>query len=454
MQYLKHIKYTLLICLFGFNLLQAQNKSNLLPFGCQPNFYQLKENQLCILTKQFDGKFWFQPILEPFSFQVSAIGLHAQEGLMYILNKDNGHILKLGKLGNLEDLGLPKSKMDEVFPYKGLTVGELARDYFFVYNQEDKNLYKIDLKTFYFEKVLQFVGEDFTNISFDAQTEELLCIDAANKLLKIQIYSKEVKIEKGLVQLPSGRAGMGSIWSTVDGRWFVGRMQNAQIYEVNLTNNQISQITTNPRQTVEDGTSCPYAEAPSFLDKELLKLYTEPYVDERLTWIKWSDRGGLDIDHYELEKSTGGHFWELLARKPSASNGLSRMNPYSGLDKSPSSKLNYYRLKQVFKYGSQQYSQTILKAKDTTVWQEPFISISPNILFKQSSTSLLCNGLEGEELILTIKDSYGQQVFKTMDKVLNPQIVLTIPTQDLVEGGYTLKVTCSKGVFIEHFLKL
>lgn len=454
MHYLIYIKVVLFLLLIGCRPIQAQKKINLEPFGCQPNFYQLKKNQLCVLSQRFDGTVWFQPILEPFSFPVSAMGLHAEEGLIYILNKKNGHLLKLGKLGKLEDLGLPKSNDSEPFPYDGVTLGAIGENYFFVYNQLTKSLYSINLATMIFRKagVGPFFDANFVNISFDPASRQFICIDAVAKVLKIPLYGAGAKMEKNLPKLPSGRSGLGSIWSTKNGRWFVGRRQNTELYEINLEEDKTDRVATKLEQTIEDGTSCPYAAAPPFLDQELLNFYTTPYPDNRLNSVKWSDKGGLDIDYYELEKSTDGRFWQTVVQKPSASNGLPRVNPYSALDKSPSPQLNYYRLKQVSNYGSEQYSPTILKSKDSTVWEKPFITLSPNALFNVSSTSLICNGLQGQVLEIRIEDSFGQQVFETKAKVLSTQMLFTLPIQNLRKGIYNLKAICAKGAFVQRFL--
>ncbi|MCP4439038.1 MAG: hypothetical protein GY810_08865 [Aureispira sp.] len=415
----------------------------------------MKENQLCVLSQRFDGQLWFQPVLEPFNFRVSALGLNSSDGLIYLLNKENGHLLRVGKLGKIEDLGLPKAKeADSDFPYENITVGEIGGDYFCMYNKKTKSLYSIDLKNNQFSILGEFAGDEFTNIAYNVEQEQFVCVDATNRVLIIHPYLKESKMVGKMPRLPSGRAGIGNIWSTAEGRWFIGRMQNASLYELNLVEVQSQSLSTNLGIVVGDATSCPHAATPAFLDKDILNFYIEPYADNRLTSIKWADRGGLDIDRYEIEKSIDGRFWQMIDQKPSASNGIARMTPYVGLDKLPSKTLNYYRLKKVKDYGGQYYSHSILEIEDPQLIGKPFVTLAPNVVYMTSSTSLMCNGLEGEILTVEIEDSYGQQRFRTIYMVLSAQATFALPTKGLKTGVYTLNIKCTGKNFYKKLLVL
>jgi uncharacterized repeat protein (TIGR03803 family) len=99
-------------------------------------------------------------------------------------------------------------------------------------------------------------------------------------------------------------------------------------------------------------------------------LFTAVKGDTKVL-LQWNTENEINLERYELEKSTNGRTFYKLSETAAKGNNI---NAYTATDNSPVNGVNYYRLKCIDKNGAYRYS-SILKADFT---KKHLVSIIPN----------------------------------------------------------------------------
>jgi hypothetical protein len=148
--------------------------------------------------------------------------------------------------------------------------------------------------------------------------------------------------------------------------------------------------------------------------------------------LNWSTQNEVNNDRFEIERSSDGiSFTKTGSVKAMQTNGTKQ---YSFTDNLPLNGTNYYRIKQVDKDGSYQYSsiQKIDLAAIAKRW-----SLFPNPA-KNNTTLFALNNYN--KATIAVHDLNGKIVYQsTINKIVAGQ-QLTIPLQRLTKGVYVVKI--------------
>jgi hypothetical protein len=113
-------------------------------------------------------------------------------------------------------------------------------------------------------------------------------------------------------------------------------------------------------------------DAQTVLNVELISFYG--LAQEGLNKLYWSTASEINNSHFNLQRSANGLDWENIVRIEGAGTTYFRQD-YHHMDRSPFQGINYYRLQQVDKDGTVDYSNTIILHQEKE--REPFV-LYPN----------------------------------------------------------------------------
>jgi carboxypeptidase T len=153
----------------------------------------------------------------------------------------------------------------------------------------------------------------------------------------------------------------------------------------------------------------------------------------RLTWEAITDE---QHDYFEIEKSANGSSFTSIGRGPSVA-------PYWGIDTSPFSGNNFYRIKQVDKNGTISYSSIINVYFGPGLFN---VSVYPNPVTDILNVKI--NSAITEQYVISISDMAGRKIFE--EKVFSSAsgIQSTIDLRKQASQLFILTVTNSKNEIV------
>ena len=149
--------------------------------------------------------------------------------------------------------------------------------------------------------------------------------------------------------------------------------------------------------------------------------------------LQWNSYVGNELDYFEAERSADGHSWQLLGIVDLPTDATNRFT-YSFLDDSPNKGLNYYRVKQVLKDGTTQYTEV----QSLNIVQTSTIAGFPNPVYDRIN---IAPDEEVEEFCFELKDLLGKIVRKGCNQLL-------VDVYDLPTGTYMLSFYHTNGKLI------
>lgn len=208
-----------------------------------------------------------------------------------------------------------------------------------------------------------------------------------------------------------------------------------------LTLGSFSEVTsTNPSiiLTQNNGGTAVTLEVAEILPVELINFSADR--TERGTLLKWQTATEINNEGFEIERSHDGGNWSKLGFV--RGNGISyEFAAYTFLDESPSTGVNYYRLKQMDYDGKFEYSN-IVSSQFGSVQSN--IASYPNpvkdVLFLELDTAA-----EGVEISLF--DSNGRVLW------MSKRAVSQIPFEAFDSGVYFLEITTASGKSMQKIIK-
>jgi hypothetical protein len=153
---------------------------------------------------------------------------------------------------------------------------------------------------------------------------------------------------------------------------------------------------------------------------------------EKTVDLKWTTASEKNNDFFTLEKSKEGAVYKEITKVKGAGNSSSVLH-YSSVDPDPFFGVSYYRLKQTDYDGTFSYSKSVFINIDKE--DEFSIRIVPNPF---SSETTLLSGKNFKDAILTVYNSFGQQVKQI--KNISGQTI-TLYRDNLASGLYFIQVT-------------
>lgn len=152
--------------------------------------------------------------------------------------------------------------------------------------------------------------------------------------------------------------------------------------------------------------------------------------------LNWSVQSSFNNDYYEIERSNDGvHFAKIGT--VNAVNGAN-VKQYSFTDNLPLNGTNYYRIKQVDKDGSYQYSQTKKVSMSDVIrhW-----NIYPNPA-KDKATLYSLNNYNKTDI--SVCNLNGKIVYHTTVSNVMANQSINIPVNNLSKGVYVIKIVTDK----------
>ncbi|MEP6683537.1 MAG: alpha-amylase family glycosyl hydrolase [Parafilimonas sp.] len=160
--------------------------------------------------------------------------------------------------------------------------------------------------------------------------------------------------------------------------------------------------------------------------------------------LKWSTQSETNNDRFEVERSNDGvSFTKIASINASQTSGTQH---YSFPDNNPLNGISYYRIKQVDKDGSYQYSsiQKINLADVVKRW-----NIYPNPAKNKATVYALSNYTRAD---ISVADLRGKIVYHVSMNNVNANQQINIPVQQLAKGIYVIKISTEQNTDTQKLL--
>jgi hypothetical protein len=152
--------------------------------------------------------------------------------------------------------------------------------------------------------------------------------------------------------------------------------------------------------------------------------------------VNWVALNEMNIDRYEVEKSSDAVNFKTVAHSTALNNGMPQTN-YSTTDVSPFDGNNYYRIKVFAKDGSVNYSAIVnvnISGGKTS------IRIMPNPVHNRTA-NLQLNNLSAGKYQLLVYNSVGQQVYsKTIEHAGGSSVQQLVLPPTVKPGTYIIQI--------------
>ena len=254
-----------LVCLTSYNIVLGHSDLNNDPttpsstcdnISCEPGFYQTADNDGKLYIYDFDGQELGFTLVTTFGFRVNATAFNIQDGLLYTISRDDGHLIQFDTNGSWVDLGdtnINDNLISGSFDNSGN---------FYVVSGSGRNIYRIDVTTNTFVDV-----PISTNVEFDAS--DFVYVECENKFYGVGrdgfLYVFDL-VDSSVTSIAlSGlneTGAYGAAFTDVNGTLYVSNNSSGNIYRIDFANNAATFLITGPSVGVNDGASCPCAEAP------------------------------------------------------------------------------------------------------------------------------------------------------------------------------------------------
>ncbi|MDQ3048276.1 MAG: T9SS type A sorting domain-containing protein [Bacteroidota bacterium] len=172
---------------------------------------------------------------------------------------------------------------------------------------------------------------------------------------------------------------------------------------------------------------------------ELLSF--EAHLNVNQVDLKWATSSETNNDFYTIEKSRDGQSFEFVTQVDGAGNSTSYIE-YFDIDRSPYQGVSYYRLKQTDFNGKFSYSSIVPVEYNTNT--ESDISIFPNPGEVGSSSYIIFNEFQGEEVLVVVRDIAGKELYAKIIVVAFDNEISAIDTEGKLAKGTYLITASSK----------
>lgn len=446
MRQLTYRIFFVLILIGTQSIAQKKTINKSYDFSCTTGLYQLIDNQLNVLSVNGSGAIAWVPILPEFERPLSALAYCEEDGFMYSFDTATHELLRIYKSGAIQPLWVPVEEKSGVLLNAQLTKGALIEGVFCAYAPEEDRLYWVNINTGKFVKSYNPISGAFTNLAYHPIKKMLYSIGAKSRIQYLDPETKDIAIGKRIIDLPEVYSSKGTnTWMTKDGRIFVTRSGGTYFAEINEADRMRYRYKSLLTKTIGDGTSCSAADAPAFIQADVLELRLDKPKQDRimLYWIGVHEHSNA---RYILEHSLNHKEWTESAQKPSI--GLNNyQNPYGARVPFQANQDNYYRLKKVYKDGNRvAYSPSVLILKEPTKAQ--FV-LSPKVLLGRKNLSLYANASKGKRVQVLIKNAYNEVVFNQNYQLLAREVTLSLALESLANGMYQVEIISPEGIYRE-----
>ncbi|HEX8332163.1 MAG TPA: choice-of-anchor D domain-containing protein, partial [Segetibacter sp.] len=152
--------------------------------------------------------------------------------------------------------------------------------------------------------------------------------------------------------------------------------------------------------------------------------------------VEWTSVTEINVDKYEVEKSTDGQSFAPLGTVQARGNSTRHVN-YSLPDHAAQSGSNYYRIKSIDKNGTVQYSSVV---RVNVEKGNGAITIYPNPV-TTNTISLQLNNLERGKYTVTLTNKLGQQLYSSVIEHNGGSSTQTLRiTGSFPQGSYQLQM--------------
>jgi len=164
------------------------------------------------------------------------------------------------------------------------------------------------------------------------------------------------------------------------------------------------------------------------LPVELLSFDVEAQANQRVL-VNWTTENEIDLERYEIEKSTDGHEWEMIGYV-FANVSLGRSD-YDFIDHDPANGVNYYRLKSIDLNGDYEYSE--VKSATISNDESTEFEVYPNPA--SDHVNVIINETKELETMILLYNQSGQKI---MEAGINRD--LRLDTSKLTAGLYLMVI--------------
>lgn len=156
-----------------------------------------------------------------------------------------------------------------------------------------------------------------------------------------------------------------------------------------------------------------------------------------VTWATASERNS---DHFDVQRSADNEHFATIGTVGAAGDAQFR-NDYLFVDEAPLKGANYYRLRQVDRDGTVEFTKTVVAFMGHGADSRPVIFPNPatdvlNVAFNTP--------LDGS-VVLYVQDAVGRTVTQSAVVLLRGERTAVIPTADLANGWYNLRIALPDG---------
>lgn len=156
-----------------------------------------------------------------------------------------------------------------------------------------------------------------------------------------------------------------------------------------------------------------------------------------VTWATASERNS---DHFDVQRSADNEHFATMGTVGAAGDAQFR-NDYLFVDEAPLKGANYYRLRQVDRDGTVEFTKTVVAFMGHGADSRPVIFPNPatdvlNVAFNTP--------LDGS-VVLYVQDAVGRTVTQSAVVLLRGERTAVIPTADLANGWYNLRIALPDG---------
>ena len=162
-------------------------------------------------------------------------------------------------------------------------------------------------------------------------------------------------------------------------------------------------------------------------------------INNKYSQLKWSTENELNVDHYEIERSSSTANFEMIGSVKGQGNSTS-INQYSFNDTKPQNGTNFYRLKQVDVTGNFKYSTTV-----SVVFNLRLIDIFPNPAHNEIYLRNNNNFTNGNKLKIQITDITGKIIYNQTSETAGVDLITVNLPPQISSATYVIIVTNYKG---------
>ena len=168
--------------------------------------------------------------------------------------------------------------------------------------------------------------------------------------------------------------------------------------------------------------------------------------DVMLNWITATE---MNNDYFEIQRSLDGHNWETVFTVRGAGNSNNEVDYIEYDYNAPESNL-FYRLKQVDFDAKYEYSEVVFVpySDNNDGKSEVIFQTFPNPIEKGNRLNLVLENLDGQDLLLVLRDMNGREIFvKTIYVAADRQYEVLEISQTIPAGQYIITATSDNSVY-------